>query len=139
MKSCGWLSLLLLAACGSSTNDAALLNIDGPLLEDHIQEQLSHNASHHKDGLPLLLLHGMAGFAPVGKFDYFYHVPKTARDAGYDVFVAHTDPFQATAYRAQQLSVQVDKVLRETGAERLNMVAHSQGGLDARYLISSLG
>lgn len=127
----------LLSACGSPENDAALLSIDPTPLQEHIAQQLT--AKPIPNTVPIVLVHGMAGFAPVGRFDYFYHVPKAARDAGFNVFVAHTDPFQGTAYRARQLATEVDTVLQLTGAERVHLIAHSQGGLDARYLISTLG
>ena len=31
------------------------------------------------------------------------------------------------------------QVLAETGAEKVNIIAHSKGGLDSRYAISCLG
>jgi len=138
-------TFLLLSACGSSSEiDAALLNIDDAVLQQDIEAQLTDNASHQNNAprrdqhLPILLVHGMAGFS-FGRYDYFYHVPKILRSRGFDVVVAHTDPFQSTAYRAKQLAIEVDAALKATGAPRLNIVAHSQGGLDARYLISSMG
>ena len=37
------------------------------------------------------------------------------------------------------LAEQVENVLRETGAEKVNLIGHSKGGIDARYAISKLG
>ena len=98
--------------------------------------QPAHGAEH----TPMVLLHGMAGFRPVlQRFDYFYGVRRAFVAAGYPVFCTQVDPFQTVPYRAMQLAGQVDQILRETGADRVHLLAHSQGGLDARYLISTLG
>ncbi len=40
---------------------------------------------------------------------------------------------------AAEIKAQLLKWLEETGAEKVNIIAHSKGGLDARYMISSLG
>jgi triacylglycerol lipase len=40
---------------------------------------------------------------------------------------------------AAQLKEQVEQILAATGSERINIIAHSKGGLDARYLAASLG
>jgi triacylglycerol lipase len=37
------------------------------------------------------------------------------------------------------LAKTIDQILEETGAEKLNVIAHSKGGLDTRYVISTLG
>jgi triacylglycerol lipase len=89
---------------------------------------------------PVVLVHGMAGFRPITSIlDYFYRVRRTMTARGHQVFAAQTDPFQSVSYRGRQLAVQVDEVLRITGAPQVHLVAHSQGGLDARYMISTLG
>ena len=60
-------------------------------------------------------------------------------DAGHDVFTTEVSPLQTIDVRAGQLAEQIDAILDETGAGRVHLIAHSQGGLDARFLISSLG
>ena len=40
---------------------------------------------------------------------------------------------------ARQLKQQLEEILEETKAEKVNIIAHSKGGLESRYLISSLG
>ena len=66
--------------------------------------------------------------------DYFYQIPERLRAAGYTVFVPTTDPINSSEVRSQQLSVQVDRFLECSCAEKLNFIAHSQGGIDVRHL-----
>lgn len=88
---------------------------------------------------PIVLVHGMGGFDEIGPLDYFYGVPELLRNAGYEVHVALTDPFNGSDVRAGQLALYVDRVLACTGHPRVNLVAHSQGGIDARWLVHGLG
>jgi pimeloyl-ACP methyl ester carboxylesterase len=89
--------------------------------------------------LPIVLLHGAAGFAQIGPLDYYFGVKRRLVSDGYQVFATEVDPFQRIEVRAAQLQQQIGAILTATGAPRVHLIAHSQGGLDARYLISSLG
>lgn len=97
------------------------------------------STSANRVRLPIVLLHGMAGFDQIGPLDYYYGVKSRLVSDGYQVFVTEVDPFQRIEVRAAQLAPQIQSILGRTGASRVHLVAHSQGGLDARYLISHLG
>jgi triacylglycerol esterase/lipase EstA (alpha/beta hydrolase family) len=88
---------------------------------------------------PIVLLHGAAGFDRIGPLDYYFRVAGDLVDAGHDVFTTEVSPLQTIEVRAGQLAEQIDAILDQTGAGRVHLIAHSQGGLDARFLISSLG
>ncbi len=88
---------------------------------------------------PLVLMHGMAGFDQLGALDYFYGVPEALAEDGFDVFVADVDPIQSIDVRAQQAAATIDQALAESDAPKVHLIAHSQGGLDARHLISAHG
>lgn len=68
----------------------------------------------------------------------FFKVADTLRQAGNTVYVADVPPYSSVEERAVYLSGFVDDALID-GADKVNIVAHSMGGLDARFLISSLG
>ncbi len=83
---------------------------------------------------PVLLLHGIGGFRQLGPIEYFHRVEQTLRAEGIEVTAAQAAPFDPPALRARQLVAVVDEVLARTGAEKVVLVGHSQGGLDARAL-----
>lgn len=87
---------------------------------------------------PVILHHGFAGFQNIGPINYYFNVASDLRMRGERVYEAEVAPFNAPATRAGQLAAVVDRVLAETNSEKVLLIAHSQGGLDARYLISSL-
>lgn len=84
---------------------------------------------------PILLLHGM-GF---GDFFYWGRIPGALRKHGAAVYFGHQDGNADIQDNAKFLVSVIGRILEESGAERLNIIAHSKGGLEARYLISSLG
>jgi triacylglycerol lipase len=69
-----------------------------------------------------------------------YHGVREALAAdGHVVHQTQVPPFDSVAVRGDALAAQIDEVLAETGAEKINLVAHAMGGLDARYVITTLG
>ena len=58
---------------------------------------------------------------------------------GCTVKVPDVSPVNSSEFRGSQLVGIVTSLLVATGAPKVNIVAHSQGGLDARYAISRLG
>lgn len=89
---------------------------------------------------PIVLVHGYAGVDQYfGLLDYFYRVPSNLRENGFSVFVPSLSSIELSSVRAGELSTFLDQAQTESGAEKFNLIAHSQGGLDSRFLISSLG
>ena len=87
---------------------------------------------------PIVLAHGFFGFedfAGAGFVDYFWRV-RDALDADGEtlVFTPAVDPFNDSVTRGRQLTAHVERILAETGHARVNLVGHSQGGLDARVV-----
>jgi triacylglycerol lipase len=58
--------------------------------------------------------------------------------AGVKPYYGGTDAWGSIESNAEQLRGTVLSVLAETGAEKVNIIAHSRGGLEARYLICAL-
>lgn len=88
---------------------------------------------------PIVLVHGFAGFQSVGPVTYYYRVAEDLRRRGETVYEPELPPFAPPATRAPVLAAAIQRALTETGKPKVVLIAHSQGGLDARYLISTLG
>ncbi len=99
-----------------------------------ISRQRSRTTRH-----PIVLAHGWLGFDRIGLpqlgHDYFRGVPMRLRALGHSVHVARVSPIASIRVRAGQLTRQIEQL----GAKRVNIIAHSMGGLDARLAISRLG
>lgn len=94
-------------------------------------------ALHARPGAPaatIVLVHGMGGFRDLAGLDYFYGVPALWRARGARVAVASLTSLDTIEARAAELAAQLDAI-----PGPLVIVAHSQGGLDARYALSTLG
>lgn len=82
----------------------------------------------------LVLLHGYLGFSQRGPISYFRGVEQALRRVNIVPLVTQVPPAGTVAERAQVLSRQ----LFQSDAAAFALVAHSMGGLDARYLITHL-
>ncbi len=89
---------------------------------------------------PIVLAHGFFGFDTFAGADfitYFYGVREDLIASGErHVYTPAVDPFSDSRTRGDALLEHVLDILAETGAEKVNLVAHSQGGLDARRVAS---
>ena len=88
---------------------------------------------------PIVLVHGWTGWNSIGSYEYFYDVSDTLTALGYPVFTATLDPYNSIEVRAGELATQVDQFLTDGRARKIDIIGHSQGGLDSRRLITTLG
>ena len=87
---------------------------------------------------PILLIHG-TGFRDWKHIGYWGRIPEALRRHGAEVYFGGQDGWATVEENARVLKLRMEEILTETGAEKLHLIAHSKGGLDARYLLSSLG
>jgi len=93
------------------------------------------NCSYTKTKYPIVLAHGMAGFDSLfGVLDYWYGLEGALEDGGATVFVTEVSQFNTTQARGEQLLAQVQQILAITGKSKVNLIGHSHGGLDVRYV-----
>lgn len=87
---------------------------------------------------PIVLVHGIA--AKQGRImNAFGKIGKKLSEAGYEVYIADTDAFGRIETNAEQLRDYINGILAKNGAEKVNIISHSKGGLDAKHMIMSLG
>jgi triacylglycerol lipase len=89
---------------------------------------------------PIVMVHGLLGYGRirVGGWtlsSYFPGILEGLEAAGNRVLVPALSPTRGVAHRARQLR---DFIERESPGEPVHVVAHSMGGLDARYMVSCL-
>jgi len=91
--------------------------------------------SYTKTKYPIVLEHGLSGFDELfGVYEYWYSIPWALQDGGAYVYVADTSPFNSSIERGEQLLAQVKQVIAITGKPKVNLIGHSQGGIDVRYV-----
>ena len=71
-------------------------------------------------------------------FKAFGDIEKKMREQGFTVFTADIDSFGCIETNAVQLKEYVNKILKETNSEKVNLICHSKGGLDSKYMITDL-
>jgi triacylglycerol lipase len=84
---------------------------------------------------PVILVHGVVAHDRESSIPFWGRIPSALREKGVPVFVGNTDSWGGYESNAELLRMAVDNALRETKKERVNIIAHSKGGIDARYYI----
>ena len=158
-----WAALLVLVGCGSSADYVAPPPAKGGTREvvpGSGSGSSSSSGSSARPGAssgtvdpdavesvgpyPVVLLHGMAGFVSAGSapFELVYFagvINELASMGETEVYATVASPYASSWDRAHEIAPQLDAILARTGANKVNLVAHSQGGLDARLLASPNG
>lgn len=87
---------------------------------------------------PVIMVHGIF-FRDWQFLNYWGRIPKALKQNGALVYYGRQQSSLSVADSAAELKSEILRVMEETGAEKVNIVAHSKGGLDSRYAISKLG
>jgi triacylglycerol lipase len=89
--------------------------------------------------LPVVLVHGLFGFDRIGvpgaRFDYFRGIAKHLESLGCHAHAVRLPPAASVPERARELVAAIEALPHE----RVDLIAHSLGGLDARYALTHLG
>ncbi len=87
---------------------------------------------------PVLLVSGM-GLAEHHKlYNYWGDTPDYLKAYGAAVFTAKQLAFTSNVDNATALKYRVFEVLEKSKKDKVNIIAHSKGGIEARYMISNL-
>ncbi len=85
---------------------------------------------------PVLLVHGVF-FRDWSAFNYWGRIPAALTANGATVSYGNQDASRPVADCGAQLVTAIEQAAAETG--QVNIIAHSKGGLDARWAVSQLG
>ena len=86
---------------------------------------------------PLVLLHGI-GFRDLQYFNYWGRIPKELVKNGALIYYGHQEAWGTIEDNGAAIKATIEKVMEENHCDKVNLIAHSKGGLDARYLICGL-
>ena len=110
-------------------------------LHEYISAELNNARASSgicKTKYPLLMLHGI-GFRDYKYLNYWGRIPALLIRNGAAIYYGHQQAWGTIESNASEIKHKLLDILKNTGCEKVNIIAHSKGGLDARYLISSLG
>ena len=91
-----------------------------------------------KTKYPILLVHGVF-FRDTKFFNYWGRIPRELERNGASVFYGNQHSAASIADCAEEISERIKEIVNETGCGKVNIIAHSKGGLDCRYAIEKLG
>lgn len=101
------------------------------------------NRSREKDKIcktkyPLLLVHGVF-FRDSERLNYWGRIPRELKRNGAEIFYGEHQSAAAVKESAAEISCRIKEILEETGAEKVNIIAHSKGGIDTKEAIVKMG
>jgi triacylglycerol lipase len=121
-------------ACLAMMVSVSCASAEGPSPDD---ATLEASAGFTRTRYPIVLAHGLSGFRQLfGVVDYFFGIPGDLRSGGAQVFVTQVSAVASAEERGEQLLQQVEFIASSTGAGKVNLIGHSEGGLDARYVMA---
>ncbi|WP_330694002.1 esterase/lipase family protein [Lacrimispora sp.] len=87
---------------------------------------------------PILFVHGVF-FRDYKYLNYWGRIPKELIMNGAVIFYGNHQSAASVIDSGKELAERVRQIVGETGCGKLNIIAHSKGGLDSRYAVSQLG
>ncbi|MDE5932117.1 MAG: triacylglycerol lipase [Lachnospiraceae bacterium] len=87
---------------------------------------------------PLLMVHGVF-FRDFRFLNYWGRIPKELIRNGAVIYYGNQQSAASVAVCGQELAERIEQIVKETGCGKVNIIAHSKGGLDARHAISKYG
>ena len=107
-------------------NDKIILN------ESRSAEQIC------KTKYPILMVHGVF-FRDFRYLNYWGRIPGELEKNGATIFYGNHQSAASVESCGRELAERIRQIVKETGCEKVNIIAHSKGGLDSRYAISECG
>ncbi len=91
-----------------------------------------------KTKYPILLVHGVF-FRDSKRINYWGRIPKELEKNGAKIFYGNHQSASSVANSAKELTDRIIDIVTQTDCEKVNIIAHSKGGLDCRYAIANCG
>ena len=133
---CGWIPIAhIYALCKIiriAGNEAIYEN------EKYLMNQIRAESQECKTRYPILLVHGVF-FRDFRFFNYWGRIPAELKRNGADIYYGNQQSAASVERCGKELTERIKQVVQETGCDKVNIIAHSKGGLDSRFAISVCG
>lgn len=133
---CGWIPIVHIYAL------VKIINIAAEEAEFEIEKLELNSMRKEKDicqtRYPLLMVHGVF-FRDTRYFNYWGRIPGELIKNGAVIYYGQQQSASSVKRSGEELSDRIKNIIKDTGCEKVNIIAHSKGGLDSRYAISCLG
>lgn len=133
---CGWIPIVHLIVLGK-----LLRTVEREVSFENQKEYINQLRKDERvcaTKYPLLMVHGVF-FRDFRYLNYWGRIPKELEKNGATVFYGNHQSAASVAECGRELADRVKQIVEETGCEKVNIIAHSKGGLDCRYALSELG
>lgn len=132
---CGWIPIVHLIVLGKLIR---LVKAE----VDFEQQKLLLNESRKdqqicKTKYPILLVHGVF-FRDSRYLNYWGRIPAELEKNGAEIYYGNHQSAASVEDSARELWERIQRLVKETGCEKVNIIAHSKGGLDVRTLLSMI-
>ena len=88
-----------------------------------------------KTKYPVVLVHVIARNDRNRLMRPWGRIPDVLEKNGIEIYYGNTDAWGSILSNAELLKETIDSILEETNYEKVNIIAHSKGGIDSRYCI----
>ena len=107
------------------------------------EEKMDLDRARHHDAIcktqyPILMVHGVF-FRDSRFFNYWGRIPDALTKNGADIHYGNHPSAASVSDCGEYLTERIREICRQTGAEKVNIIAHSKGGLDCRYAMAFCG
>lgn len=89
--------------------------------------------SFAKTKYPIVMVGGAFAFDSAMGIDYWYGITDALREQGAEVYVTNLSSAELNEVRGEELVYDIEQILALTGADKVNLIAHSQGALASRF------
>lgn len=96
---------------------------------------VANASTYSQTKYPIVMVHGAFGFDSIlGVIDYWYFITSNMRRRGAQVYVVNMSSAALHEKRGEELRDDIRQILAISGADKVNLIAHSQGATASRYV-----
>lgn len=103
-----------------------------------VKNRERHDARICATKYPILLVHGVF-FRDFRYLNYWGRVPKELEENGATLYYGKQQSAASVESCGHELAERILDIVKESGCDKVNIIAHSKGGLDSRYALTLPG